>query len=471
MGFSSLIFLTLFLPVVIGLHLVLPGKARNGFLLLASLFFYAWGEGEFLLLMLGSILANYLFGLLIGRVAEKKRKKRVLALAIVANLGALAFFKYAHLLADTLNPLLFHWGLPLWVFEPIHLPLGISFFTFQALSYLIDLYRGAFEVQKNPFHLGLYISLFPQLVAGPIVRYQDWYGQLKDRHIPGLELSEGASRFVIGLAKKVLIADQLAPIADKAFSLAPEQLSPGLAWLGILCYSLQIYFDFSGYSDMAIGLGRMLGFQLPENFNYPYISRSIREFWRRWHISLSTWFRDYLYLPLGGNRLGNYRTYFNLATVFVLCGLWHGANWAFLFWGIYHGFWLMLERGIWGKRLERSSTFFRWCYVWLVVMIGWVFFRAENWDLAIHYLAAMTGMGPKQAIPYPMFLLWNTHRGLALLMGLMLSAPLYLRWTKWSTARGPVWKRVEWALGLVLLVLCLTQLVMSQYHPFIYFRF
>ena len=305
MVFSSITFLFFFLPVVLTGYLCVGRRGRNFFLLAASLFFYLWGEQLFVLVMLSSITINYIFGLLIDRAqVQGKTGKSALVGAIVANLTLLAFFKYANFTVANFN-IVFAWlGLAPVHLQEVHLPIGISFFTFQALSYIIDLYRREYPVQKNPLQLGLYISLFPQLIAGPIVRYHDIAGQIKKRRVGLVEFSCGAERFVFGLGKKVLIANPMGQMADQIFSLPGDLLSSGCAWLGIICYTLQIYFDFSGYSDMAIGLGRMFGFHFLENFNYPYISRSIREFWRRWHISLSTWFRDYLYIPLGGNRQG-----------------------------------------------------------------------------------------------------------------------------------------------------------------------
>ena len=328
MSFSSPIFLFLFLPSVLVLHFLIPKDWRNGFLLCISLLFYTWGAKSIILIMLFLIGFNYLFGIILERYSSDEQGKRriVLFLAVLINVGLLCYFKYTNFLVNTI------------IFgeqriNPIHLPIGISFFTFQALSYVIDVYRRDMPAQKNPTRLALYISFFPELLAGPILRYRAMAGQIARRSIDLSGFAAGVRRFIVGLGKKVLIANTLATVADRIFSLAPAQFTPGLAWLGILCYTLQIYFDFSGYSDMAIGLGRMFGFEFMENFNYPYMSRSIKDFWRRWHISLSTWFRDYLYIPLGGNRGTPFRTHINLIIVFLLCGLWHGANWTFLVWG------------------------------------------------------------------------------------------------------------------------------------------
>ncbi|MFZ0133944.1 MAG: MBOAT family O-acyltransferase [Desulfobacterales bacterium] len=304
---------------------------------------------------------------------------------------------------------------------PIHLPIGISFFTFQAMSYVVDVYRRDAAVQLNPLNIGLYIALFPQLIAGPIIRYHDIAAQIVRRRVGLDDFSYGIQRFVAGLGKKVLIANQVAAIADRVFSSPYETLTPGIAWLGVLCYTLQIYFDFSGYSDMAIGLGRMFGFHFLENFNDPYISRSITEFWRRWHISLSRWFRDYLYIPLGGNRGGPLRTYVNLLVVFFLCGLWHGASWNFIIWGLLHGLFLVIERLGFDKALNRSWPPLRNVYVMTVVCSGWVFFRTDSLSAALHYLGAMAGLNPAVPIQQQAFIYIDHHIRLAIAAGILFS--------------------------------------------------
>ncbi|MGD8338870.1 MAG: MBOAT family protein, partial [Desulfobacterales bacterium] len=378
MLFSSIIFLFQFLPLCLLLYFLAGKRLRNLLLLIASLVFYAWGESYYVLLMLVSILVNYLCGLMIDRYRGRQAARGFLIAAIAFNVLSISVFKYANFLVDNLNTLLSQIGAGPIELAPIHLPIGISFFTFQAMSYAVDVYRRDAPVQRNPLNIGLYIALFPQLIAGPIIRYHDIAAQLIRRRVRLDDLSYGIERFVVGLGKKVLIANQVAIIADQVFSFPYETLTPGVAWLGVLCYTLQIYFDFSGYSDMAIGIGRMFGFHFLENFNYPYISRSIREFWRRWHISLSSWFRDYLYIPLGGNHRGPLRTYLNLLIVFFLCGLWHGASWNFVIWGLLHGLFLVIERLGFEKILNRWWSPLRYLYVMLVVCTGWVFFRAEN---------------------------------------------------------------------------------------------
>ena len=326
MVFSSILFIFLFLPFTLSLYFLVGKKHRNIFLLFASLIFYAWGEGIYLLIMLVSIFINYLCGLLIDNHRGTNKSRGYLTIAVVLNLGILSFFKYANFVVNNLNSILSGLGLGQLFLPPVHLPIGISFFTFQALSYVIDVYRNKAPVQKNILNLGLYISLFPQLIAGPIVRFSHIAKQIVSRTTSRANFTEGIRRFLFGLAKKVLIANPLALVTDQIYALPTSELTIGLAWLGTFCYTIQIYFDFSGYSDMAIGLGRMFGFHFLENFNYPYICKSIREYWARWHISMTTWFRDYLYIPMGGNRRGPFRTYFNLVTVFVLCGLWHGRT-------------------------------------------------------------------------------------------------------------------------------------------------
>ena len=395
MVFSSVIFLYYFLPAVMLLYFALP--AKNVVLLAASIFFYAWGEFVYVSILLASILMNYVLGVLIDRCKDNRNGRILLIAGIICNLAPLGFFKYGNFIVDNMSRIP---GVDSFFsvhMDPVHLPLGISFFTFQAMSYLVDVYRGSARASKNPIHVGLYISMFPQLVAGPIVRFSQIAANLQTKNIGIDAFAEGIRRFTIGLAQKMLIANTLAVTADSLFALPSESLSFGAAWLAAAAYSLQIYFDFAGYSSMAIGLGLILGFQLPENFDFPYISRSISEFWRRWHITLSSWFRDYLYIPLGGNRRGEYRTYFNLFVVFFLCGLWHGASWNFVVWGVYHGCFLVLERIGLGNILEKSPRPMRHLYALGVVTVGWVFFRAETMGQAFDFLCAMAGFARNTA--------------------------------------------------------------------------
>lgn len=405
MVFASSLFLFLFLPItLIGYFSLRSTSLRNLFLLVMSLIFYAWGEPVYVLLMIVSIIINYTAGLLIHIYHHKQTplitKGMILTVCIIINLGLLLYFKYANFLINNLNTLLQLLALPSINYPLVALPIGISFFTFQALSYVIDVYRKETDVQLNPINCALYVSLFPQLIAGPIVRYHDVAQQIVSRTITSHQFSLGIQRFIFGLAKKVILANTLGEVADKIFEIPGPDLTTGLAWLGITCYTLQIYFDFAGYSDMAIGLGRMFGFEFLENFNYPYVSQSIREFWRRWHISLSTWFRDYLYIPLGGNRGSWLQTYFNLWIVFFLCGLWHGASWNFVIWGALHGAYLVVERLGWQNHLNRLWRPLQHGYTLLLVMIGWVFFRADSLGHALQYLASMAGFTQADGLQY-----------------------------------------------------------------------
>jgi len=400
MFFSSVIFLFFFLPVVLTLYLLPSQRWRSFLFLLASFVFYAWSQGGYILALLVSIFFNYLFGLWIGRLDGAVRtlsgrihtRKAVLIFGLVFNLLLLTMLKYANFLSMNVNVLLSWLSLPHVQISQIYAPLGISFFTFHAISYLVDIYRGEGPVQRNPGALAIYLAAFPKVLAGPIAQYRQAAHQLDRRLITVPDLAYGIERFVTGLAKKVLLANPLGAVADAAFGLQPENLAPYSAWAGILCYTLQIYFDFSGYSDMAIGLGRMFGFEFPENFNFPYISQSVREFWRRWHISLSLWFRNYLYIPIGGNRLSQARTCFNLVFVFLLCGLWHGASWTFIIWGAWYGLFLLLERTWFGTLIERAPRALRHFYLLAVVVTGWVFFRADSMGFAITYLKSMLGV-------------------------------------------------------------------------------
>jgi alginate O-acetyltransferase complex protein AlgI len=477
MVFSSTVFLFIFLPLVLCVYFVLPRFLRNAWLLVMSLLFYAWGEKVFTFVMLGSITANYIFGLLVEHFKGKRAVKWVVAASVVANLTLLIAYKYAAFLAGALNPVLLSLHLPALDLKPGHLPIGISFFTFHAISYVVDVYRGNATVQRNFFNFALYESLFPQLVAGPIIRYQDIADQINERRETLDGFAYGICRFILGMSKKVLIANTMASTADQIFALNTDGLSAPVAWLGALCYTLQIYFDFSGYSDMAIGLGRMFGFTFIENFNYPYISQSIQEFWRRWHISLSTWFRDYLYIPLGGNRVPPWRIYVNLVTVFFLCGLWHGASWNFVIWGLMHGFFLVLERQKWMAWLDRLWRPLRHAYALFIVMIGWVFFRADTFPEACAYLQTMAGFGPRAPTTHHLPLYIDNVTLLALAAGLIGSMPVakLMGNLNSSLSRQPALdiagSLVRVAALSFLFILCTMQLAAGTYNPFIYFRF
>ena len=481
MVFSSTIFLFFFLPLTLLAYFVVGPRGRNAILLAASLLFYAWGETVYLLVMLFSIAANYLFGLLIDQARQRGRRGGLaFACAVATNLGLLGFFKYANFLVDNLNPVLPVPGLAPMDIGRVHLPIGISFFTFQALSYIIDLYRNETAVQRSLLNFALYKALFPQLIAGPIVRYRDVAREIERRTVSLHDFASGVQRFIIGLGKKVLIANVMGRAADTIFATPAETLPATLAWIGAIAFMLQIYFDFSGYSDMAIGLGRMFGFHFLENFNYPYIARSIREFWRRWHISLSTWFRDYLYIPLGGNRHGAVRTGANLLLVFLLCGLWHGASWTFLIWGVYHGIFLVLER-VPAVRwlLDRLPAPLQHAYVLLVVLVGWVFFRADTFAHALAYLQAMVDFSREPLFNSQLFLALNNEFSLTLAAAVIGSAPVFMLLQRWRAGRPIVpAPAMRWlaataqvgSLGFVL-VYSIAAVLGGAHNPFLYFRF
>lgn len=474
MVFSNLIFLFVFLPIVLFLYFVIRQNLRNYVLLLASLIFYAWGEPKFVLLMLFSILINYIFGLLIEHFNESSAlKKIILAVAVIGNLLLLVLFKYAQFFIDILNNLM---KLNIEM-EPIPLPIGISFYTFQAMSYVIDVYRKDARVQKSFFDLSLYISLFPQLVAGPIVRYNTVAEQIKKRFVNLDKFSEGVQKFILGLTKKVLLANSFGAIADGIFSTSPEQLSAVTAWIGIIAYSLQIYFDFSGYSDMAIGLGKMFGFDFLENFNYPYIARSVSEFWRRWHISLSSWFKDYVYIPLGGSRRGMLVTIRNLLIVWTITGFWHGASWTFMLWGLYFGILIVLERIGFSKIIEKLYRPLQHLYLIFIVMIGWVFFRADNFRYSFKYLQTMFGFNNNGILDGTAIIYLNDNWGV-FVIGFIACTPVipwinkrFKKMQAFETRMVPIFSIVLPIVYMLLMVFSMILLVNSTYNPFIYFRF
>jgi alginate O-acetyltransferase complex protein AlgI len=448
-------------------------RARNAWLLTASLFFYAWGELGYVLVLIGSIAMNHVFGLMLASRRGQPRARAIVGVAIAANLALLGFFKYANFARGAAAPALEAIGILPPPLAPVHLPIGISFFTFQALTYVVDIHRGQAEVQRNPFRVALYIALFPQLVAGPIVRYQQVAAQLAHRSVSLADQAEGVRRFVIGLARKVLIANTLAVPADAIFATPAAELPVGVAWLGVACYTGQIFFDFAGYSDMAIGLGRFFGFGFPENFAAPYAADSIRVFWRRWHMSLSTWFRDYLYVPLGGNRMGSARTAFNLLAVFLLCGLWHGASWNFVVWGLVHGAFLALERGRFGRALARTPRVLRHAYTLFVVAMAWVFFRSDDLPHALGYLGALFGAGHDAIGAHPLALHLNAKVLFAGSVAVVLCVPPLTNAVRTAVGRLPVPTREGLRLAVLslLFVLCSMSLAAGSHDPFIYFRF
>ncbi|WP_043929980.1 MBOAT family O-acyltransferase [Bacillus sp. EB01] len=473
MLFSSSIFLFAFLPIVLILYFLSPRVLKNIILLAASLFFYAWGEPRYTIIMLISILINYLFALIVDKKRENGTAvKWILGSMVIANLAILGFFKYANFFVDNLNGLL---GTSINI-PDIPLPIGISFYTFQAMSYVIDVYRKDGKVQKNPINMALYISLFPQLVAGPIVRYQTVADQINERRETIDKIAEGIRRFLIGLAKKMFLANNCGLIADQIFAQNPSEMSMGLAWFGIIAYALQIYFDFSGYSDMAIGLGKMFGFDFLENFNYPYISKSATEFWRRWHISLGSWFRDYVYIPLGGNRKGEARTYLNLLIVWFATGLWHGASWTFIAWGVYYGLLIMIEKAFLLKFLKRIPAILQYMYALLIVLIGWVFFRSETFTYAFDYIKAMFGMNGVGLWDLKAEFYSHEH-GVVLLLAIIGATPLFKKLLDWLSSEygnRAVMAGKSVALNtyyVALLVLSVVYVVSTTFNPFIYFRF
>jgi len=511
MVFSSILFLFLYLPVVLGIYhlLMLPVtlgrrsrvwiKLCNLFLLVANVIFYAWGEPVLIWVMVLSCSIDYVAALVISGAWRKgpvvtlvpgaprtTAQKLGLVLSLSSNLAFLCYFKYFNFGLSNYNSIVAHLGyrgLQLHDVARVALPLGISFYTFHSMSYTIDVYRGYATATRNYIDFASYVTLFSQLVAGPIVRYRHIAAMLVDRVVTIEGFASGVSRFIIGLGKKVLIANTVAQAADRIFALPGEHLTAGLSWLAVVCYTLQIYFDFSGYSDMAIGLGRMLGYDFLENFNYPYISRTITEFWRRWHISLSTWFRDYLYIPLGGNRKGPLRTYANLVTVFFLCGLWHGASWTFVVWGLYHGAFLVIERMGLGDLLEKRARIMGHVYSLLAAMGGWVLFRSESFTQAVDFFKAMAGFGAGAGTAYSVARYLTADVAIAIAAGAVFSVPVVptlVRVREWILTRESAALRV-WVGSAVPAVqvaaLCMVLLESSMslasgtHNPFIYFRF
>ncbi|MFP8879139.1 MAG: MBOAT family O-acyltransferase [Myxococcota bacterium] len=470
MVFSSVAFLYFFLPVFLLLYWVLP--LRNVVLLTASLFFYAWGEFEYVLLLVGSIALNYSFGIAIAK-ASPPASRWLLGLGISSNVLLLGAFKYANFIVDSVAPWL---GSDIRV-EAIHLPIGISFYTFQAMSYLIDVYRKDAQAERDPIVLATYISMFPQLIAGPIVRFASIQHELHRREVDAKKVEHGIRVFVLGLSQKVLIANTLAVPVDAIFAIPPGQLTAPVAWLGMVTFPLQIYFDFAGYSNMAIGLGLMLGFHLPKNFDYPYISQSIREMWRRWHISLSSWFRDYLYFPLGGNRKGALRTYLNLVTIFFICGLWHGAAWTFVVWGLWNGLFLVVERAGLGAVLDRAWRPLRHTYTMLVWSAGMVIFRSDSLSYAFDYLLAIVGLGAGDGLSHHVGLYLRANVVLVLAIAVLGSTPLFAAVGRWSAERARSGASVALIRGSVvvgigaMLLFVGMSLAAGTHNPFIYFRF
>lgn len=473
MVFSSTLFLFIFLPSVLLVYFLIPYRflfVKNMVLLAASLFFYSWGEPRIVLLMMLSVCVNFILSVVLEKVRSQIGRCICLILSVLYNLGILFVFKYTNFFFDNISHF-FKVEIGLYRFV---LPIGISFYTFQILSYVVDVYRKKVKAEKNILYLALYVSFFPQLIAGPIVRYVDIAKNIVSRKFNPEQTASGLRRFVMGFAKKVLIANSVAVVADKAFS-STSELSCAMAWIGLICYALQIYYDFSAYSDMAIGMGRIFGFEFLENFNYPYISASVKEFWRRWHMSLSTWFRDYLYIPLGGNKKGLIRTYINLVIVFAATGLWHGAAWTFVIWGFYHGVFLVLERAFLGKLLENVPRFFGVMYSLLVVLMGWVLFRSNSLSEALLYMAKLFSFdtGGWSTVIYAV----DKSTWVFILSGIFFCAPVIPYVTKLTEYKyrrkylPTFFSCCTIVIHFFLLLLSIVFLSGSDYNPFIYYRF
>jgi len=464
--FSSATFVFYFLPLFLLAYYALPFK--NLTIVVASLVFYFWGETWYTAVIVTLAAVTYLVAL--GLASRPSRA--LLALGICIDLGALIYFKYSGFLLDNLNPLLQRGGWPAIAIGPVHLPLGLSFVTFHVLSYLIDVYRKDVAAERGPLNVALYVSMFPQLIAGPIIRFKTIAHDIHERTVTDVAMASGVGYFIVGLGQKLIVANTAAVPADQIFALDPALLDAPMAWLGALAYTIQIYFDFCGYSNMAIGLALMIGLHFPINFNYPYVSRSITEFWRRWHMTLSAWFRDYLYIPLGGNRKGRLATYRNLMIVFLLCGAWHGAEWTFVVWGIYHGAFLVLERLLKDAGLRPPPRIVQHAYALLVIVVGWAFFRSATIGQAVDVIAAMAGAGGGSGGSYSVWQFLPPDVLVVLLAGMVGSTPVI----PWLGARLAAWAPAPRdavavaALGGVLLASAM-QLAAGTYNPFIYFRF
>lgn len=467
MLFSSVTFIFYFLPITFILYYIVPNKFKNYILLVASMIFYAWGGLLYFPLLLVSIIVNYIFGLKIDKYKDNREKdRRILIYSIIFNILFLGVFKYSNFLVDNIN-VLFNTSFNI---PTIPLPIGISFYTFQSMSYVIDVYRGDGRVQRNILNLALYISMFPQLVAGPIVRYETVDRQITERSYSFDKFNFGLERVVKGLFKKVIISNTIGELASLIYALPNSEMTVATAWIGAIAYTFQIYFDFSGYSDMAIGLGKMLGFDFLENFNYPYISKSVSEFWRRWHISLGSWFRDYVYIPLGGSRVGKVKLYRNLAIVWLTTGIWHGASWNFILWGVYFGIFIVLERAFLQKVLNRLPGFIQHIYLMIIVIFGWVIFSQPNLTSAIQYIKIMLGIGTYSLYNgYTSF--YISQYGLILIVAIIASIPIVKYIKKISNKTMKIIVVSKPILVIVSFLLVTIYLVNSTFNPFIYFNF
>ncbi|ASW42446.1 alginate O-acetyltransferase [Clostridium isatidis] len=469
MVFNSQTFIFLFLPITLIIYFFVGNRFKNYILLITSLIFYAWASVNHTFLLLIYILINYILGILISNFKNNNRNtsKIILTIGVIINLFILFYYKYFDFSIKVTNHL-FNTSIPL---KYIALPLGISFISFQAISYIVDIYRGDAVVNKNPFYVALYMSLFPKVTSGPIIKYKHIDEQIRNRSITIEKFSYGIERFIFGLAKKVIISDILGNMSDDIFSVLNTGIDTPSSWIAIICYTLQIYFDFSGYSDMAIGLANMFGFNFIENFNYPYISKSIREFWRRWHISLSTWFKEYLYIPLGGNRKGSTRTLINLLIVFFATGIWHGASPNFIIWGFWHGLFMVIERLIKDKDwYKKIPNFIKLILTLFIVMLGWVFFRVNSISEAIKFIAIMFGIKQYDYVSFDYRYFLNTKLIVWIIIGAVLSTPLISNiFKKYKNIKG--FELVKTILIGILFIISIIFIVNSTYSPFIYFQF
>lgn len=469
MIFSSIFFLFVFLPITLLIYYLVPWKAKNTVLLLVSLVFYAWGEPVYVFLMLFSITFNYFSGIEIDywdALGDEGKKRVSFWFTVAVNLGILGFFKYYGFLLENINAIL-PFDIP---YRELALPVGISFYTFQTLSYIIDVYRGKVAVQRNFVSFGAYVTMFPQLIAGPIVRYSDVDAQLEKRRLSMYKFGQGVAWFIRGLGKKVLLANNIGMTYDAIAAIAPDERSMLTAWIGAIAYAMQIYFDFGGYSDMAIGLGKMLGFEFVKNFDYPYISKSITEFWRRWHISLSTWFREYVYIPLGGNRVAKSKHIRNILIVWVLTGFWHGAAWNFMFWGLYYAAWLLLEKYFLASKIQKLPPVVQQIYAFVIVVFGWVLFASPTLGSAVVYIGNMFGI--QGGFIDRTGLYYLTSNLILIILCFVCARPwLWKKYRKQALKKG-TWPSVIATVGYaVILILSIAYLVNATYNPFLYFRF
>lgn len=470
MIFSSIFFLFVFLPLVLIVYYLVPMALKNLVLLIFSLVFYAWGEPVYVVLMIFSILFNYFGGLEIEHymdLKETRKAKLALVSTVVINLALLGFYKYYGFLVENLNAIL-----PVDIpYKELALPIGISFYTFQAMSYVIDVYRGKVAAQHSPVIFGAYVSMFPQLIAGPIVRYSDVEKQLQSRRFSKEKFGLGVAWFIQGLGKKVLIANAMGSVYESIAALGTAETSVMTAWIGCFAYTMQIYFDFGGYSDMAIGLGKMLGFDFVKNFNYPYIAKSITDFWNRWHISLSSWFKEYVYIPLGGNRVSTIKRIRNIMIVWALTGLWHGAAWNFVFWGIYYGILLLIEKYILGDILERLPSIVQHIYTMLIVMIGWVLFASPSLGSAVTYLGTMFGVGGNGLFDATGLYYLKSTAVLGIVAAVSSTPIVYRCFSRLLNAREKYKQVFAIVVYLLIFFICVPYLVNATYNPFLYFRF